>query len=62
MCYVVLVQQMYHVLRGFTSADVSCVTWVYFSRCIMCSVGLVQQTYHVLRGISSADVSCVTWD
>ena len=60
MCYVVLVQQMYHVLRGSTSADVSCVTWVYFSRCIMCSVGLVKQTYHVLRGISPADVSCVT--
>ena len=60
MCYVVLVHLMYHVLRGISSADVSCITWVYFSRCIMCYVGLVQQMYHVLRSFSSADVSCVT--
>ena len=60
MCYVVLLQQMYHLLRRISSADASCVTWGYFSRCIMCYVGLVQQMFHVLRSFTSADVSCVT--
>ena len=49
MCYVGLLQQMYHVLRRINSADVSCGTWVYFSRCIMCYVGLQLQLFLINR-------------